>query len=205
MVYSEFTLSKVLSQFGLNYDDTIDLFSLVPEATISLVLETNLQRGVRLALRVNSEKARSEFIIAPILLELNDSGANKISLFSGSSFNVNAKEGLVGICDFIISDSPIQSLITAPVLMVVEAKNENIAAGLGQCGASMVAAQQFNQQANNAMPVIYGAVTTGDMWQFLKLENTRLQADKNIHYLSNITKIMGILVDITGLNLSAVV
>jgi transketolase C-terminal domain/subunit len=53
--------------------------------------------------------------------------------------------------------------------MIVEAKNENIKGGLGQCVAEMVAAQIFNEREANAIDTIYGAVTTGEIWKFLKL------------------------------------
>jgi transketolase C-terminal domain/subunit len=77
---------------------------------------------------------------------------------------------LVGFCDFILSESQEQFFIRAPVVIIVEAKNENIIAGLGQYIATMIAAQRFNQQAHNAIPVIYGAVTSGDLWRFMTLE-----------------------------------
>lgn len=85
-------------------------------------------------------------------------------MFSGKTFNVNEELGLKGRCDFIISASNELYYIEAPVLTIVEAKNESIVSGLGQCLATMVAAQMFNQGG-----VVYGAVTTGDRWKFIKL------------------------------------
>jgi hypothetical protein len=85
-------------------------------------------------------------IIIPILLEVKRRSKHQISLFSGIDFNVNFEKGLNGICDYIIRFSPEQLFIRAPVITLVEAKNENIKAGLGQCVAEMIAAQLFNQR-----------------------------------------------------------
>lgn len=56
-----------------------------------------------------------------------------------------------------------QLTINAPMMIIVEAKNENIKGGLGQCAAVMLAAQLFNQQQGNEIKTIYGAVTTGEI------------------------------------------
>ncbi|NEQ29052.1 MAG: hypothetical protein F6K28_60955, partial [Microcoleus sp. SIO2G3] len=104
-----------------------------------------------------------------------------------------AEKGLNGYCDFVISHSKEQLTINAPVVIIVEAKNENIKNGLGQCAAAMLAAQLFNQQEGNEIKTIYGAVTTGDIWKFLKLENADIFIDLNNYYIKEINKILGIL------------
>ena len=65
----------------------------------------------------------------------------------------------------------------SPVIAVVEAKNENIAAGLGQCMAQMVAAQMFNQKKKNPVSQIFGVVTTGSSWKFMRLEGNIIEVD----------------------------
>ncbi|GCL35647.1 MAG: hypothetical protein ACKO9I_12000 [Sphaerospermopsis kisseleviana] len=54
-------------------------------------------------------------------------------------------------------------MINAPVILVVEAKNENIKGGLGQCIAEMYAAKLFNEREENEITEIYGVVTTGEI------------------------------------------
>jgi hypothetical protein len=131
-----------------------------------------------LALAVNTEKARSETIISPVIIEIKNIFTEEISLFSGVDFNgvdfnVEPEQGLNGVCDFIISKSPEQLFITSPVVTIVEAKNENIKLGLGQCVAEMIAAQLFHQKEVNYIDSIYGVVTTGNiMWKFLKLQDS---------------------------------
>jgi len=92
-------------------------------------------------------------LIAPILTEVRRQVNYQISLFSGTDFNVDLEKGLIGYCDFLLSASKEQFFISAPVITIVEAKNENIIGGLGQCVAEMVAAQIFNQRQGIDIPV----------------------------------------------------
>ena len=62
----------------------------------------------------------------------------RISLFSGIDFNVDAENELTGVCDFLVSLSPEQFYVEAPVIILVEAKNLDLKAGLGQCVAEML-------------------------------------------------------------------
>jgi len=67
--------------------------------------------------------------------------------------------------------------------------------GLGQCIAEMVAAAIYNEQEQRHVPSIYGGVTTGDEWKFLKLVQDTVYIDKQSYYLSDIPKIIGILMN----------
>ena len=193
MAYSDFTLSKFKNNFNIIIDEDSDLFANVEPIEPSSKLVDSLQETAELALAINTEKARSEMIITPILLEVRRKANYEISLFSGSDFNVDAERGLNGFCDFIISRSKEQLIINAPVIIIVEAKNENIKGGLGQCAAAMFAALLFNQQEGNEIKTIYGTVTTGDIWKFMKLEGSNLFIDLNNYYIREISKILGIL------------
>jgi len=193
MAYSEFSLAKAKQEFSLTTLEKRDIFATVPELTASNLLAETLNYNLEIALGSNSEKARSELIIAPILVDLRRQLREQIGLFSGVDFTVDNSKGLNGTCDFIITKSPEILILTAPVITVVEAKKENINAGLGQCAAEMVAAQIFNEQASSEIKIIYGAVTTGSIWQFLKLEKQTLSIDLSEYYLKDVNKILGIL------------
>ncbi|BCL34517.1 hypothetical protein [Nostoc sp. MS1] len=193
MAYSDFTLTKFKRQFNINIYEEVDLFANFEPIQISEKLINSLAETTELALAINTEKARSEMIITPILLEVRRNANYQISLFSGTDFNVDAEKGLNGYCDFVISRSKEQLTINAPVIIIVEAKNENIKGGLGQCMAAMLAAQIFNEREGNEIKTIYGAVTTGDIWKFLKLEGANLFVDLNNYYIKEINKILGIL------------
>jgi hypothetical protein len=202
MAYRDFTLPILKKEFGLLIDEQSNLFATVKPVSSSELLNTTLGETVQLAIAINTEKARSEMIIAPVLLEVRRQVQGKISLFSGTEFNVDSDRGLVGYCDYILSRSPEQLTLNAPVIMVVEAKNENIKSGLGQCIAAMVAAQVFNRREEQGIDTIYGVVTTGEIWKFLKLREDTVSIDLTDYYiLPNLEKILGIL--IMGLGLTS--
>ncbi len=194
MAYSDFTLKRAKLDFNLKTVEDLSLFSHIEALEISSYLSQTLKRNVPLALAINTEKARSELIVINILLEVKEKLSEKISLFSGIDFNVDKERGLTGFCDYIISASKEQFYLESPVITIVEAKNENIVSGLGQCIAEMYAAQLFNQAGNHHPPCIYGAVTTGDEWRFVKLKEGIAYIDQDLYYMSHIQKIIGILV-----------
>ena len=140
-----------------------------------------------------SEKARSEFIVAPILVYLREVHHEKISIFSGIKFDVEPEKGLRGTCDFILSKSAMLPFIQAPAFVMVEAKKHDIEEGLGQCAAEMVAAQLFNEREGNRVPRIYGCVTNGENWQFLRLTGSQLEIDQSRYFLNQLPEILGVL------------
>jgi co-chaperonin GroES (HSP10) len=152
-----------------------------------------LERYTSLASLIGTEKAKSEFLIAPILAEVRDQVGNQIGLFSGTEFSVEPEKGLQGFCDFILSRSAEQLDVTAPVMTIVEAKNDNLKSGLGQCIAEMVAAQIFNDREGKPIEVIYGAVTSGTNWRFLRLQGQTIEIDEAEYFINQIDQILGIL------------
>jgi hypothetical protein len=200
MAYSDFTLRQLKKEFGLQVDEQPDLFAVTSPIQCSDYLAKTLEETVQLAIAINTEKARSELIIAPVLLEIRRQSNYQISLFSGTEFNVDEMRGLAGYCDYILSRSKEQLTINAPVAVIIEAKNENIKGGLGQCITTMLAAQIFNQQEGNEIDTIYGAVTTGEIWKFLQLIGSTIAIDLSDYYIvPDVNKILGILFQSTGL------
>jgi hypothetical protein len=202
MAYSKFSLKAVKNKFLIQIIENKHLFltNAIEKVIISDYLKTTLTEFAPLALSINTEKSRSEWIIAPIMAELRKILANKISLFSGSTFTVDEEQELDGQCDYIISLNPEQFYITAPVITIVEAKRENIIQGFGQCIATMYAANLFNERENNHIPYVYGVVTTGTTWKFMKLLENKVYIDVDEYYLKEIEFLLGILVSIIPLN-----
>jgi hypothetical protein len=193
MPYSQFDIESVRDDFNITIIEQVGTFANVPEISYSDYLAETLSFNAPIALAINSEKSRSEMVITPILLELKRLYPQKSSLFSGKDFTVDVEKGLNGFCDYLISRSPEQLVITSPVITIVEAKNENIESGLGQCMAEMIAAQIFNQRKGNTVSFILGAVTTGSSWKFMRLEEQKIEVDLNEYFLNQIGKILGIL------------
>ena len=194
MAYSNFTLTEVQETFQLKKVLSTGLFSEIKPVEPSAYLSTVLGKKAALATAIGTEKARSELIVADILFELREHLEEGISLFSGIEFNVDAKNGLVGVCDFLVSLSPDQLELQAPIIILVEAKNLDMKQGLGQCVAEMLAAQRFNAEKGNNIRAVYGATTTGIDWQFLKLEEKHLHLDMATYTLERCDRLLGILV-----------
>ena len=195
MAYSKFTLKSVKEILGIRVIEDTHLFQTdeIEPIPISDYLRTTLTEFAPLALSINTEKSRSEWIIAPIVAEVRRHYRSRISIFSGSTFNVDETQGLEGQCDYIVSMNPEQLYIAAPVLTIIGAKKEDIVGGVGQCIAAMYAAWLFNQREQHPVPLIYGAVTTGTTWRFLKLQEKTSYFDMDEYYLKEIETLMGIL------------
>ena len=193
MAYSNFTLEMVRTAFQLEIVESAGIFSKIASVDPSAHLVTTLARNVPLAITINTEKAKSELIIADILVELREKLERRISLFSGIDFSIDDEKGLTGVCDFLVSLSPVQSFLEAPVITLVEAKKDDLTIGLGRCVAEMFAAQRFNAEKDNDLPYIYGTTTSGTDWRFLKLEGQRLYIDMGVYPIAQCDKILGIL------------
>lgn len=193
MAYSDFTVKRVRKELGITTSSTPGLYGSVTPVVQSDLLKAILQRSGRLATLVGSEKAKSEFLISPILAEISAQLDYKISLFSGTEFNVDEERGLQGYCDFIFSKSPEQIDVMAPIMTIVEAKNDNLKSGIGQCMAEMVAAQIFNAREEQPIETIYGVVTTGTSWLFMQLVGSQIQMDDREYFINEVDHILGIL------------
>ena len=193
MSYSEFTFQGLRDKLSLHLMQDTSLFAHVEAVAISEYLQTTLQENVALALNINTEKARSEMIIAPMLIEIRKILKKRVSLFSGVEFQVDTALGLTGICDYIISKSTNQVYVSAPAVIIVEAKNENIKAGLPQCIAAMYAAKIYNEREHNEVERILGIVTTGSNWKFLTLEDTHILLDYDEYLIDQAGKILAII------------
>jgi hypothetical protein len=192
MAFSDFTFPQVQQDLGLSVDEA-DLFSPVPPLSLREDFITTLTEGATIALAVNTEKAKSEFIIAPVLLEVRRLCGGAIGLFSGVPLDVDPAKGLNGVCDFLLTKPARQFILSSPVVVVVEAKNDNLRNGLGQCIATTYAATLYNQRAGSPGAAVCGVVTTGSAWKFLRLEGTIVTLDLKEYYIDNPGKLAGVL------------
>jgi len=197
MAYSDFTLEQVIEQFGLFVQERSPLLESQPVEPSALLVQI-LERELPWAVAVGSEIARYSGIIAQVLLEVRALRHQQISVFAGKEFNVNPDQKLNGYCDFLVSLSPVQSVIQAPVAIVAEAKRGILEYGLGQCIAGLIAAQQFNLKHNLQIPVVYGSVTDGSKWKFVQLQGQQLTIDVTEYDLAPIERLLGILMVMTA-------
>jgi hypothetical protein len=192
MAFQNFTFPQVLVDLGLILADG-DLFGQIAPVSVQPEFLSRVVEGVDLAASINTEKARSEFVIAPVLFELRRKHLGRFTLFSGIELEADPARGLNGVCDFVIARSPSQHVMSAPLIAIVEAKNDNLRSGLGQCIAAMVAALMLNQGSSPVVTTVYGTVTTGSAWKFLRLRGAELTLDNHEYHVERLDRILGIL------------
>jgi hypothetical protein len=189
--YGDFSFDSLLAEFSLAVTQA-PLFTSVPRVEPTPWLRDALQKGRRVAFF--SEKSRSEFIVAPVLLTCQEMLQSSCCVYSGVRLDVDADKGLKGECDFILARTPPSPALRAPLLMVVEAKKNDIEEGLAPCAAQMIGARLFNEKHKEALTEIYGCVTTGEAWQFLRLAGQELVIDADRYYITEVSAVLGILV-----------
>lgn len=198
MAYNNFTLNKLKEDFGLEQRKVAFLPPTIPKFDVSKRLLDELSDALGMPLA--SEKAKSEMIVTPILMELRRKNKTKISIFSGYTFDVDKAQKLTGRCDFMIANQPYLEEVNAPMVCMVEAKNDLIESGFGQCAAEMYAASLFNQENQQQIKNIYGAVTNGYEWVFMKYTDNNVIIDQKRYFLSDVSIILHILGEIINEN-----
>lgn len=194
MPYADFTLDSLESDLGVA-QPLGPIFDDPPDLEPPHWLVAHLARGQALALL--SEKARSEFIVAPILLAVRELSGDRVSILSGARLDVDPPR-LVGECDFLLSLAQPLPRLRPPLVAVLEAKRNDIEGGLGQCAAQLVASQIFNARAGQPARPVFGCVTTGEAWQFLRLEAQELVIDPTRRYIDRLGSILAALLAAVG-------
>ncbi|MEM7534744.1 MAG: hypothetical protein AAF639_21375 [Chloroflexota bacterium] len=203
MAYADFkTFDQLKENFSITIESDHPFFTDTPTVEPSILLQEILKENVPLALNINTEKARSELIIMQVLVEVRKRQNHRISLFSGIDFTVDSDVGLNGYCDFIVSQSPNQLFITAPVVCMAEAKNESLRMAYPQCIAEMIAAQRYNAAHGQDIETIWGVATNGHDWRFLSLVGTQVRIDYHQYSIGQVGQLLGIFEYILGNDVS---
>ncbi|MDB5349406.1 MAG: hypothetical protein JWN86_653 [Planctomycetota bacterium] len=189
MAFSDFSIDQMIRTLGVTTREA-DLFPAVAPLAIPAWLTDILGKRTQLALI--SEKARSEFIVVPILMASRELSPVPLAIFSGQRLDVDPTRGLVGECDFILATAPPVPPLRSPIITVVEAKKNDIEGGIGQCAAEMVAAQLFNRAEGRGPFPMHGCITTGEVWQFLRLTEAAdiVEIDARRYYLDDVGAIL---------------
>jgi len=191
MAYRDFTLRDLGNKFGIQ-NTVVPLFAGVSISQIppSEWLAKALSFSRKLVLR--SEKAKSEVIVTPILLDLKDKNEDFFTIHSGEVLNVDKEQGINGECDFLLAKNTGTFNINLPLISVAEAKKGYWDVGVDQCAAQMYGVQLYNQSEGKPTNTIYGCVTNSGQWQFLKLEDNLLSIDEEIYTIKELPTILGI-------------
>lgn len=199
MAYGDFTLEQLQAEpFNIDTVESPNLFRDVPPIAPSELLTNYLAETVRLGMAINTEKARSELMVAPVLVEVRSRFPTRCSFFSGVELNADAARGLRGYCDFIVSRSPSQLQLKGPLIFIVETKSTDLSTGYAQCIAGELGTRVFNETQRQPHNPIYGVVTSGERWLFMKLEAQTATLDLQSYGIEQVAKILGILKFIIG-------
>ncbi len=123
-----------------------------------------------------NEAFYEEFFIVPFLKEVWKKH-KRLKVWSHSYIQYD--NDLSGNPDYLISglvEENNYEIIQNPLLAVVQAKQQNFIAGWGQCLAAMIACRKINEtdEAEKKEIPVFGIVSTGEIWQFAKLEDNVL-------------------------------
>ncbi|MCI5150084.1 MAG: hypothetical protein D3916_11965 [Candidatus Electrothrix sp. MAN1_4] len=189
MAYSDYTsLLKLQQKLAITHHKGV-LFPEITSIQPSQKLQEDLEEAQNYSLL--TEKAKSEFLITPVLKEIRRSYPTQVGVFSGVSLDIESA-GLSGFCDFILSCEPNTIELTAPIFCLVEAKNRTLEEGFAQCAAEMYAAILFNEENQTQPDFMYGCVTNGYDWNFMRLKDKCVHIDSARFFLNEIVKILGI-------------
>lgn len=195
LVYSQITFQDLRDRFGIQVETESFLPDVSPLALPDWLIKYLTINHLSPAL-AKSEKAVSEMLIAPVLSAVKENNADTVALFSGEPLTLPGE--LSGICDFIIAANPKAFLPEPPILILVEAKKQDLYGGIPQCVAEMLAARSVNERAGIQYDAIFGCVTTGNEWLFLKLAGSRAITEPTIFYYPQLDRVLGVFQWIIG-------
>lgn len=188
MGYSNFRkIRTVVKKFDLDAQ-IIPLFENTPKVEPSNWLIESLRLSRLMPLM--NEKTKAERVVSPILLEIVQNYHDKITLFSGEEISVNPSEDLSGECDFFFALHPPKPYIEAPIISLVEAKDEDMEWGLAQCSAQLYGAKLFNEQEGKTFPILYGCATDGVEWQFIRFQDNIFYVDNQVY--TDLRELLGV-------------
>ncbi len=188
MAYSDFTLSDLEEKFGVKHQRRRLQFNSKPiqaSERLSFELEESTEMPIK------TEKARSEWIVVPILKELRLLNHKFFTIYSGETLVGEKETGLLGECDFILTKDTQSYEINVPIFQIVEAKRNDLEEGIKQCAAQLVGAKKYNEKKNIVLEKLYGCTTTGDIWQFIEYSD-KLYIDEKKYYLDRVEDLLGI-------------
>lgn len=178
MAYDKFRIATLQSKLGISVKKEYwlpkELALFGEDGTLMYLLNEAAKTYL------GSEKARSEFVVTPILQALNRKNKDKFSIFSGYEFNIDKINDLNGYCDYILASPSSGFIVEAPAFFIVETKKSDIDDNaIAQCGSELYAAQIFNERESKPQNAVYGCVTSAYSWAFLKLEGKQISVDPN--------------------------
>lgn len=197
LTFSSMTWEILDQQYGIALAPKETLFPAIEPIEPSSILTGTLGRSRRA--RLINERAKAYRLVDPVLAELEVLRDGKIASLPEVPLEVKGVAGLRGCPDFLISGSTTYKII--PIVAIVEAKKDDIDAGLPQCVAELYASYLLNDRRPGR---IYGCVTTGRDWQFVRLDgqSKRAVVDLDTRYINELPILLGIFCQIIDVSLA---
>jgi hypothetical protein len=166
-----FEVDEILDYFGYGFKrEYYQLKRSDAELTRLEDLKFRLEQN-NLYTSINSEMARREFLIAPVLTELIVYTQSKIRV----EYSLTINNKLKGILDYLLQNQQ--------QLLVIEAKNADLEQGFKQLAVEMVALHQWQSEGelDAINTFLYGAVSVGNVWQFSILNTHTKQMTQDLN------------------------
>ncbi len=190
MAYRDFSWEELRLTFGIT-SRVERLFGEITPVAPSTYLSSALDLAKRVPLR--NEKAKSEAIVYPILLDAIQRNDFLFTLYSGENLNIDRARGLAGEIDFFLAKRTSEYGINFPIVAVVEAKKNDFDLGIPQCAAQMLGGMALNELESHRGLPLYGCVTTGEEWRFMRLDNTHFTLDEKRYRLDRLEELLGVI------------
>ncbi|MCK5522374.1 MAG: hypothetical protein KAI83_04490 [Thiomargarita sp.] len=179
---------EIVGEFGYSFSyEVINL----PQSTdyniaeIKKLQETYYQILPKISL--NSEMAKREFLIAPILIEIAKNTDSKINV----EYAIEVDDKLSGSLDYLIRSNQ--------ELLIIEAKEGDLDKGFNQLSAQLIALDKYEE--SDFGHILYGAITIGEVWKFGMLNRTEKKMMKDINSYTipaEVEKVFSILMGLVG-------
>jgi hypothetical protein len=175
---------EIIEYFGYSFSATQYKLPHVDTKMLNLkTLRENIEKNIN-HIGINTEIAKREFMIAPVLMNLIDFVHPKIKVEFPLIFNHQLK----GTLDYYLQSKD--------NLLVIEAKNSDLERGFMQLAVELIALDKWTDKE---MPKLYGAVSTGSIWQFaiLNRKTKVIHQDLNLFRVpADLTELFSVLIAI---------
>jgi len=115
----------------------------------------------------NSETAKREFLIAPLLYQVVLKTDSKLNI----EYPIDINDKLNGWLDYLIRSQQ--------EIVVIEAKKGDLEKGFTQLAAEMIALDYYEDEGQPSH--LYGAITIGEVWRFAVLDRKNKKIKKDIN------------------------
>lgn len=179
-------VEDIVAFFGYDFDKQSYL---LPQSTVvldrleDLILRLNENL---LYASMNSEIARREFLIAPVISEIIHYTHSKVKI----EYPLSVSEHLKGYLDYLLQQQQ--------HLLVIEAKKADIEQGFLQLAVELIALDKWLEQKT---VLLYGAVSTGDIWRFgvLNRQTKMIVQDVNLFRVpADVEDLLRVVIGILG-------